>query len=120
MNWYKKAQGTIRLWLDDERDPKDINIQENFGARGDEVWVKTVEEAINYLLKGNVGFVSFDNDLGVEKEGRHLANWIEEQAYHKKIPKLEWRVHSKNVAGKQQIIDAMTNADKYWSRKEGI
>ena len=34
----------IRLWLDDERDPRTPEIQQRFGAAGDEVWVRTVGE----------------------------------------------------------------------------
>jgi len=115
MNWYKKSQKQIRLWLDDERDPKDPQIQKDFGAKGDELWVKTVEESIEQIKSGNVVYLSFDNDLGEGlKEGRHLAQWIEEMAYHKKIPIIQWTVHSKNYPASINIIMAMKNADKYW------
>lgn len=36
----------MKVWLDDERDPQDPSIQEDFGARPDMIWVKTAEEAI--------------------------------------------------------------------------
>lgn len=105
----------IRLWLDDNRDPKDPEIQKKFGARGDETWVKTVEEALKYLQSGNVEYLSFDNDLGEGlKEGRHLAAWVEEQAYYKKLPKFAWAVHSTNPSGAKEIIQAMQNADRFW------
>jgi len=118
MNWYRRAQYQIHLWLDDERDPKDPKIQKDFGAKGDELWVKTVEEAIPHIESGGVTSISFDNDLGEGlKEGRHLAEWIESMAYHKKIPQMQWTVHSKNYPASMSIIMAMKNVDKYWNEK---
>ena len=72
-----------RLWLDDERDPLDPVIQKMFGALGDELWVKTVEAAIDRLNEGGIESVSLDNDLGIagtENEGFRVARHIEELA----------------------------------------
>lgn len=111
-----KLASVIRLWLDDERDPSDPEIQKRYGSNGTEIWVKSVDDAINCLQKGAVKHISFDNDLGEgQKEGRHLAAWIEEQAYFKKIPSLEWNIHSENPNGRQEILMAMSNADRFWS-----
>jgi hypothetical protein len=110
-----KLLTTIDLWLDDQRDPKSPENQQRYRAKGTEIWVKTVEEAIEYLMKGNVRSISFDNDLGEGlKEGRHLAAWIEEEAYFKRIPKLMWSIHSENPEGRNQIMVAMSNADRFW------
>lgn len=120
MNWYKKIASNISLWLDDERDPKDPKIINLFGSNGNEIWVKTIEEAITYLKQGNVGSISFDHDLGGEtnysKTGYDLANWIEEQAFNNKIPKLSWRIHSKNPEGARNIQKAMESANKFWEK----
>lgn len=104
----------IDLWLDDNRDPKDPKIQQLFGSKGTEILVKTVPEAKAYLSQGIVASISFDNDLGTPEEDRHLANWIEEEAYNKRIPRLTWNVHSANVDAKPRIEAAMRNADRYW------
>jgi len=120
MNWYKKsmnsgAQSKVWLWLDDERDPSDLIIQQKFGATGKEVWVTTVEEAQRFIENGNAMGISFDNDLGEgNKEGYELANWIEEKAYFRKIPRLQWRIHSQNPNQRARIQRAMENADKFW------
>jgi hypothetical protein len=112
----KKSISSVKLWLDDERDPTNIFIKENFGSSGDEVWVKTVEEAKDIISKGNVSSISFDNDLGEgNTEGRELAKWIEEEAYFKRIPKLQWRVHSMNNVAGPEILRAMNNADRFWN-----
>jgi len=118
MDWYKMAQSEIRLWLDDVRDPQDPNIQEKFGAEGNEIWVKTMPEAISYLNQGNVSFISFDNDLGEELEGYHLANWIEEKDFDGTLYPLGWNVHSRNPVGSSKIVNAMTSAEEFWHGNE--
>ena len=69
----------MKLWLDDERDPK--------GYKGweDAVWVTTPEEAVEYLETGLVTHLSLDNDLGLPddgdgpRDGYRVATWVEEQ-----------------------------------------
>lgn len=108
----------IRIFLDDERDPKDPLIQSNFGAEGDETWAKTAQVAINYLKQGNVEFISLDHDLGPESSGTGMdvARWIEEEAYHGSLPKLSWSIHSKNPVGRKNMMRALVKADEYWSK----
>jgi len=73
-NWYSKlAQAEISLWLDDERDPTNPDIQNGFGSLGNEIWVKTAPEAIDILSGGNVTSVSLDHDLG-EPEAEKGSN----------------------------------------------
>lgn len=108
----------INLWLDDERDPTDPVIKEKFGSKGNEIWVKTPEEAINLLKTGDVVSISFDHDLSLPEpeNGYKVAKWIEEKAFKQEIPKLNWKVHSANPTGSRNITLAMQNADKFWSR----
>ena len=109
----------IRLWLDDERDPKIPEIQQKFGAKGDEIWVKTVEEAMRHIQSGNVEYISLDNDLGEGlKEGKDLANWIEKEAYFKRLPRMSWAVHSQNPPAHKEILRAMQNADRFWQENQ--
>lgn len=106
----------MKLWLDDERDPTEAYIQSNFGADGDEVWVKTVNQAIHYLQQGIVTHISLDHDLGIGVGGTGLtvAKWIEEQAYHGTLPRLSWSVHSMNPVGRKDIARTMRKADEFW------
>ncbi len=108
----------MKIWLDDERDPKSNKIQNLFGSDGDEVWVKTIEQAIYYLSQNIVESISIDHDLGYNKTGLDLANWIEESAYNGSLSRLIWSVHSLNSVGAKKITQAMRNADKYWSQHE--
>lgn len=110
----------MKVWLDDERDPRDPKIQSGFGAEGDEVWAKTASVAIYHLRTGRVEFISLDHDLGpaTAGTGMDVANWIEEQAFHGNLPRLVWAVHSKNTVGAKGMTQALTNADKFWDQKE--
>lgn len=108
-----------KLWLDDERDPRDPFIQSEFGAEGDELWVKTASQAIYCLNQGGVTHISLDHDLGPSSgTGMDVAKWIEEQAFHGTLNRLVWFVHSLNPVGAKNIMQAMMQADKYWSRQE--
>lgn len=108
----------IRLWLDDERHPRAIEIQQRFGAAGDEVWVRTVGEAIAWLERHGplVVSVSLDNDLGVpgtENEGFRVARWIEERAVRGIAPPpAECKVHSANPVRRGEMLVAFANAQR--------
>jgi hypothetical protein len=104
----------MKIWLDDERNPQDKFWQQEKSADGDEVWVKTVPEAIKLLETGEVKSISFDHDLGTRETGYDLAKWIEAAAHGGKLPPLKWRVHSDNIPGLLKIVAAMKNADKFW------
>lgn len=104
---YERKQ--MRLWLDD--------VREKPGLRYD-THVKTVHEAKGYIMSGKVVAISFDHDLGTEETGYDLAKWIEEQAYHGKVQRISWDIHSANPVGAANIRAAMKNADKYWDKHE--
>lgn len=115
-------QEGVRLWLDDERDPKNAMIQKCFGAHGDEVWVKTVEDARKIIIDGykdkskQVVYISFDHDLGDgNRDGIDLAKWIEEQAFYNRISFISWNVHSANPSGAKNIKTAMESANRFWN-----
>lgn len=103
------------MWLDDERDPKDPFIVQNFGSNPNMIWVKSVPEAVEVLKTGQVTHLSFDNDLGLPEEGKDLARWIEEQAFNNRIPQIIWKIHSMNGAASKEIARAMQSADRFWS-----
>lgn len=108
----------MKLWLDDERDPKSPKIQSEFGSQGDEIWVKTASEAISYLSQNRVDSISLDHDLGHESAGTGMdvAKYIEEQAFHGKLKPLICFVHSKNPVGSKNMELAIINAQKFWSQ----
>lgn len=108
----------IKLFLDDDTEaPK-----RKEWAQGYDVWVTTPEEAIDLLKKGNVSHISLDHDLGLEPEARNgymVACFIEKAAYYNEIPKLEWRIHSQNPRGRDNMIAALQGADHFWNLNKG-
>lgn len=108
----------MKLWLDDERDPNSPIIQKQFGATGDEIWVKTAKMAIYYLAQKTTKWISLDHDLGDDSAGTGMdvAKFIEEQAFFGTLPKLNWHIHSQNTVGKKNMIAALQNADKFWNQ----
>lgn len=67
----------------------------------------TVEDAQEYIKKnGCPNFISFDNDLKRELEGKDLAKWIVEKDMDNPgfIPEdFQFFVHSQNVSAKKDI-----------------
>lgn len=68
----------IKVWLDDERDPK------KFKGWEDAIWITTPEEALELLEAGMVEALSLDNDLGLPddvdgnpRDGYSVACWLE-------------------------------------------
>lgn len=87
----------VRMFLDDERNP----IKHNLGGY---IWVKTAQEAIELLKKGEVEFASLDHDLGHlhymgdysdNKTGFAVLNWMKENNVW---PEEGVAVHSMNWA----------------------
>jgi len=119
MNWYRQSQSVIHVWLDDERDPTEPAIQRGSGARGDEIWVKTVPEAIALLQQGNVASISLDNDLGEGlEEGYKVADWIEEAAFNGEIQPIELKVHSANPSRADYMRKAFESIKRFWQRRQ--
>lgn len=107
----------MRVWLDDIRDPTSPTIQQGYGASGDEVWVKTVAEALDLLRTGKVKWISLDHDLGEgEPEGHEVSNWIEENAFHGTLDRLDVYVHSDNTVEAPKMRQAIRNANRFWDQ----
>jgi hypothetical protein len=113
---YGGAEVSVRVWLDDLRDPRLPHIQAGYGSRGDEVWVKTVPEALALLRTGAVCWISLDNDLGEgEAEGYEVACFIEQAAWSGALEPLEVHAHSDNCVAGPRMRAAIDNARRYWA-----
>jgi hypothetical protein len=101
MNW--------KLYLDDIRTPKDPTY----------VISRTVNDAQNLVLTCGVpGYISFDHDLGTDREGNLLptgydfANWLVEMDMDGIIripPDFMFTVHSANPVGAKNIQEYLMN-----------
>lgn len=101
---------TLKVWLDDERSaPSTFDVH-----------VKTPEEAIDLLKTNRVEYISLDHDLGLEPDTRNgymVAKFIEEAAYNGTLDPLSYNVHSANPTGRDRMIAALMQADKFWSSR---
>lgn len=106
----------IRLWLDDKRPM----------PNGFDVWSKNAYDANNYIMFGNVDYISFDHDLGYingkddpNNTGYAVAKFIEQLAANGIQNKaIGWDVHSDNPVGRQRINWAMKSAEKIWNERK--
>ena len=113
----------IKIWLDDERDPKDEKTKELFRSKGDEVWIKNSIECIELIdqNRDNIELISFDHDLGIGcGTGMDVVNWIEKEVYTNGLPPFEWRLHSQNVVGCRNMMAALKNCNKIWLERFGF
>jgi hypothetical protein len=98
----------LHVWLDDLRP-----IRPGYNALA-----TTANEAIKLLKTGRVESISLDHDLGPPEAGTgyDVAQWIEEAAYHGKLKRLSWNIHSANPVGVNNMRQALQSADRFWSR----
>ncbi|MCA8992889.1 MAG: hypothetical protein KDA88_12950 [Planctomycetaceae bacterium] len=108
----------FNVWLDDERNPENLRVQELFGAEPGMIWVKTADAAISRLKSNSVAWISLDHDLSTTSTGYDVAKWIEERAYSGELQRLMWSIHSANVAGARAMRHALESAERFWSMHE--
>lgn len=101
-------EGQIKVWLDDVRPM----------PQGFDVNPQTAQDCIAILQSGKVSMISLDHDLGPEEAGTgyDVAKWIEENAFFKTLAKVQWKIHSDNPVGIQNMKKALQSADRFWSR----
>lgn len=111
------------IWLDDIRNPHSLIPGEyctwiekyapfpiSTYTNVDIVWIKTYDEFVFYILKNDIpDGISFDNDLGEEKEGYDCAKFLVNYCIdnNKKLPK--YNVHSYNTVARENINNILTN-----------
>ncbi|MCO5164931.1 MAG: ATP-binding domain-containing protein [Planctomycetes bacterium] len=93
----------MRLWLDDLRPPPP-----------GWTWVTTAWDAITGLQAGGVIEISLDHDLGPPEAGTgyDVARWIEAEAFHGRLPRLRWGIHSANPIGVARMTVARGAASR--------
>ena len=85
----------MNLWVDDLRDP--LIYGKVTHDRLDWVWAKSVGDAVQYILKGDVERISLDHDFEHQKyNGEDLIHWMSK---HNRWPTKGIALHSSNVHG---------------------
>lgn len=97
----------IKLWVDDLRDPEKF-LQDKKYLEG-VIWAKTYFTAVEFIKshEEHINVIHLDNDLGEEKEGKHIFNLVETMLNDGKFPNLlEIIVHSSNYPASNNIMSA--------------
>ncbi|ASV44248.1 hypothetical protein PBI_SCTP2_233 [Salicola phage SCTP-2] len=99
------------LWVDDIRDPDDYASFKGC----DVTWVKNYNRAIEEINTGMFDTICLDNDLGEEKEGVDIFNYIEEHLfnYSSFIQNLNCvYIHTSNTSARKTMLSACENLDR--------
>lgn len=71
-------------------------------------WVHTYEEFITTVQENGLPVaISFDNDLGFEKEGKHCAKWLFEYCIDNNLEMPAFDVHSANPIAQGEIYSIL-------------
>jgi len=95
----------MKVWLDDLRkEPKG--------------WVRTctVEETIKLLQIGEVVEISLDNDLGTEKVGMDVIDWIEEQVMTHGFVPPKIHIHTANPYAEKYMMSVRDRIERFISK----
>ena len=117
-----------KVFVDDERLPQQcLTFMEDLEYNGAWVIVRNYDEFVqvvryNYQVNGILPIViSFDHDLGfthvgdeiVEKSGLDCAKFMVDFCAAQKLPFPRYKVHSRNVVGRESIIGLIENYKKH-------
>lgn len=102
----------INVWVDDER-----SMPFGFHIQVDD-YSDFVDVLIEHGCGKDIGLVSFDHDLGGNKNAYKMAQFVEREAYNHQLYPFNWRIHSANPVGTKRIRQALEKADQYWRRRE--
>lgn len=103
------------LFLDDERFPEqvtwvDLPKHKYTIVRNYNEFIRTVE------TNGLPVFVSFDNDLGEQKEGYDCAKWLVNYCLDNSLNFPTYTVHSKNPIASERISSIIENYKRLFNR----
>lgn len=100
------------LWLDDVRNPfiEYDDIENSYNV----VWVKSFDEFYEWIKEyGLPDDVSFDHDLGGEKDGCDAAKVLCEFCMNMNWATLpKWYIHSANPVGRERITSILKSYEK--------
>jgi len=99
----------IKIWLDDLRK-----------AKKDWITIICAEDAIALLKEGIVKEISLDHDLGLQKTGYDVINWIEKEVMTKGFNPPIIHIHTDNPVGRKAMKVVAERIKKYKRNLKGI
>lgn len=114
----------IILWLDDIRNPQDLQWIAFWKSVGDVtpdnvVWVKTYDEFVSYITNNGLPYgICFDNDLGELLEGYDCAKFIVEYCLNNNLKLPFYKIQSANPVGYKNINTLLQNYNKFYETNE--
>lgn len=94
----------LRIWLDDERPM----------PHGFDHHARTTGEVIKLIRKGNVEFISLDNDLGIGyAEGKTVAQYIEKMVLGGRMQYVDFHPHTANPVAWDEIMACKRACQRY-------
>lgn len=97
---------TIRLWLDDLREPPDTSW----------TWAPNSAWAIKLLKAYRCVEISFDFDLGEGDTAQIVADWMEREIAENGMPLPKWSIHSANPVGRSFLALTMGSCQRLADR----
>ena len=108
----------ILLWLDDVRNPNDeIDwlVFSPIGRDVDVIWVKNYSEFVEYIKNNGIpDGICFDHDLGDDKTGYDVVNWLIEYCLDNNCDFPPANFQSANPVGRENMIAKIENFRKIW------
>ena len=116
----------ILLWLDDLRDPARLpwsSIVESLSmydvAPVGLHWARSYDEFCDALDRygPQICAVSFDNDLGAGREGRHALTELERRIRLHDWPRITLHAHTANPAARAEMVRGFEVIRAYWAER---
>ena len=107
------------LWLDDARDPFDLDIDwmvfSPIGRNVDVSWVTSFQEFTDHIMiNGLPDGICFDHDLGTHNgDGHQCAKWLVEYCLDHDEPLPKYNIQSANPVGKENIDKLLKSFIKF-------
>lgn len=119
------------LWLDDIRNPFEVNsdgikhwlVFSPLEQPYEVYWVKSYSEFISWITANGLPHgICFDHDLGeivggIEKTGHDCAKWLVEFCLDNECALPIWNVQSANPVGKENINGVLEGYKRWWERR---
>lgn len=103
----------MNLFLDDERNPEQVFWMPIDMTEYSWRIARSFEEFTTAIGEEMPSFISFDHDLGPDKDGMDCAKWLVEFCLDNKCDCPTFQVHSKNPEGARDIHGLLSNLTKH-------